>query len=242
MRLAGRAALLAVACAASAARADSHEDRERREREERAEHRQDRSGAAPLDDEGLYAMGAILGSRVANYGLSPKELAQVQKGFADAAAGRKLKLKDPDLEEWGPKVDAMLQSRGNPQLFREKERGKKLADAEAREPSAERLPEGLVFRSLRAGEGESPKVTDRVRVKYEGRTADGKVFDSSNGAEVPVDKVVRCWTMALPKMKVGGKARFVCPSSLAYGDQGRPPQVPAGGTVIFDVELLSIVK
>jgi FKBP-type peptidyl-prolyl cis-trans isomerase FkpA len=238
--------VLIAVLVATAARADSQEERERREHAEHHEREQGHAGQGKdrpaLDDQGLYAMGAILGTRVAVYGLSAKELARVQKGFADAASGKKLKLDDPDLEEWGPKVDAMMQSRGNPQLFREKERGKKIADAEAREPSAERLEGGLVFRSLQAGEGASPKATDRVRVKYEGRTADGKVFDSSNGAEVPVDKVVRCWTLALPKMKVGGKARLVCPSSLAYGDQGRPPQVPAGGTVVFDVELLSIVK
>jgi FKBP-type peptidyl-prolyl cis-trans isomerase FkpA len=229
---AARAVVVAL-LAATAARADSHEDRERAEAH-------DRDAARPSDAETLYAMGAILGSRVTTYHLSPKELERVKRGFADAAAGRKLDLRDPDLEEWGPKVDTLLQSRGNPQLFREKERGRKLA--EAREPSAERLPGGGVFRSLRSGTGESPKTTDRVRVKYESRTADGKVFDSSNSAEVPVDKVVRCWTLALPKMKVGGKARLVCPSSLAYGDEGRPPQVPAGGTVIFDVELLSIAK
>jgi FKBP-type peptidyl-prolyl cis-trans isomerase FkpA len=162
---AARAVVVAL-LAATAARADSHEDRERAEAH-------DRDTARPSDAEALYAMGAILGSRVTTYHLSPKELERVKKGFADAAAGRKLDLRDPDLEEWGPKVDTLLQSRGNPQLFREKERGRKLAEAEAREPSAERLPGGGVFRSLRNGTGESPKTTYRVRVKYESRTADG---------------------------------------------------------------------
>lgn len=91
------------------------------------------------------------------------------------------------------------------------------------------------------GEGASPTPTDRVRVKYEGRTTDGKVFDSSDSAEVPLDKVVRCWKIAVPRMRIGGKARLTCPSSAAYGDQGRPPQVPGGGAVVFDIELLAVV-
>lgn len=230
-------ASLALVLLASAARAESPEER-RRSSAGSKEHGEAKSG----DDELIYAMGAILGTRAANYGFSEKELQRLQRGFADAAAGRKLKLADPDLEEWGPRVDGMLQRRGNPQLSREKERGRKVAEAEARESGAARLEGDAVFRTLVAGAGESPKPTDRVRVRYEGRTADGKVFDASESADVPVDKVVRCWTLALPKMKVGGKARVVCPSSLAYGDQGRPPQVPGGGTVVFDIELLSIAR
>ncbi len=238
--------VLAVAFAAAAARAESPGEREREKKEEQERERpgaqREHGEAKPGDDEILYAMGAILGARAGSYGFSAKELARVQRGFADASAGRKLKLKETELEEWGPRVDAMLQRRGNPRLAGEKARGLKIAEAEAKEGGAETLEGGLVFRSLSPGEGESPKATDRVRVKYEGRTSDGKVFDSSAGAEVPIDKVVRCWTLGLPKMKVGGKARLVCPSTLAYGDQGRPPQVPGGGTVVFDIELLAILK
>jgi FKBP-type peptidyl-prolyl cis-trans isomerase FkpA len=200
------------------------------------------AGAARAgEDETLYAMGAILGQRARGYGFSAKELARIERGFADAAAGRELKLKDRDLEEWGPRVDALLQKRGNPRIAAEKERGLALAMAEAKEPGAEKLGDGMVFRLLRAGEGENPRPTDRVRVKYEGRTADGKAFDSSSGADVPLDGVVRCWTLGVPRMKPGAKARLVCPSALAYGDQGRPPQVPAGGTVVFDIELLAVL-
>jgi FKBP-type peptidyl-prolyl cis-trans isomerase FkpA len=50
--------------------------------------------------------------------------------------------------------------------------------------------------------------------------------------------VIPCWTEGVQKMKVGGKAKFVCPSSLAYGDMGRPGVIPPGATLVFDVELL----
>jgi FKBP-type peptidyl-prolyl cis-trans isomerase FkpA len=235
IRVAVFAALLSFA-----ARAESHEEKEREERQHEGQGA--RGQAQPGDDDLLYALGALLGHRVQDYGFSARELARIERGFADAAAKRPLKLAEPDMEELGPKVDAMLQRRGNPRIAAEKQRSATLLAAEAKEAGATLLPEGAVLRVLRPGQGESPKRGDRVHVKYEARTADGKVFDSSQGADVPLDGVVRCWSVGLPRMKVGAKARLVCPSTLAYGDQGRPPQVPGGAAVVFDIELLSIVR
>ena len=113
---------------------------------------------------------------------------------------------------------------------------------EAKEKGAQKLATGVVVRTLQPGEGPSPAASDRVKVKYEGRLLDGKVFDSSEGTEFPLNRVIGCWTEGVQKMHVGEKARLVCPSSTAYGDQGRPPQIPGGATLVFDVELLSIGK
>jgi FKBP-type peptidyl-prolyl cis-trans isomerase FkpA len=194
------------------------------------------------DSETLYAAGAVLGQRLQMYRFSAAELARIQRGFADAAAGRPLRLREKDLEEWGPKIDAMLQRRGNPKLSAAKQQGAAFAATEAKQGDARRLDGGVVLRTLRPGEGETPKAGDRVRVKYQGRTVDGAVFDPERVAEVPLAGVVRCWSIALPNLKVGATARLICPSSTAYGDQGRPPQVPGGATVVFDVELLAIVR
>lgn len=243
MKLLVPCALLVFAAAARAQAPKETMEREARERGER-EHQQSapRGKAAPGDDEALYALGAILGARVSGYGLSAKELARVQRGFSDAAANRKLDLRDPDLEEWGPRVDAMLQRRGNPAIAAEKERGRRLAREQAKAAGSSALPSGIVLVPLRQGEGPRPAAGDRVRVNYEGRLPDGTRFDGSDGAEFRLDRVIACWTEAVQKMSVGGKARLICPSATAYGDQGRPPQIPGGATLIFDVELLAIVR
>ncbi len=247
-----RLALCASLALALAARAQQQpveqEQREREEREARErgqrEHREqaEHGKAAPGDDETLYALGALLGTRINGYGLSARELERVQRGFADAAANRKLKLRDPDLDGWGPRVDAMLQRRGNPRIASEKERGQKLADQESRRPGAERLPAGIVVVLERRGDGPRPAATDRVRVKYEGRLVDGSRFDGNDSAEFRLDQVIPCWTQGVQRMQVGGRARLVCPSASAYGDQGRPPQIPGGATLVFDVELLGIAR
>ena len=120
-----------------------------------------------------------------------------------------------------------------------------LEDA-ARKPGAKRTESGLVFRELKAGEGESPAATDTVRVHYAGTLVDGKEFDSSikrgQPAEFPLNRVIPCWTEGLQLMKIGGKAQLVCPASIAYGPQGRPPVIPGGATLVFEVELLGIKR
>jgi FKBP-type peptidyl-prolyl cis-trans isomerase FkpA len=119
-------------------------------------------------------------------------------------------------------------------------------ESAAREQGATRTPSGLIFRDLTPGQGESPSATDTVRVHYAGTLVDGKEFDSSikrgQPAEFPLNQVIPCWTEGLQRVRVGGKARLVCPSTIAYGAQGRPPVIPGGATLVFEVELLGISR
>jgi FKBP-type peptidyl-prolyl cis-trans isomerase len=77
-------------------------------------------------------------------------------------------------------------------------------------------------------------------VKYTGRLRDGRVFDARE-AEFPLNGVIPCWTEGVGRVKVGGKAKLVCPSDIAYGNAGRPPVIPPGAALTFEVELLEIV-
>jgi FKBP-type peptidyl-prolyl cis-trans isomerase FkpA len=105
-------------------------------------------------------------------------------------------------------------------------------------PGAVRTPSGLVYRELRAGTGTSPIATDTVKVNYRGTLVDGKKFDSNDGIKFPLNGVIPCWTEGVQKMKVGGKAELVCPSIIAYGANGMPPDIPGGATLVFEIELL----
>lgn len=104
---------------------------------------------------------------------------------------------------------------------------------------------GLVFRSLTEGKGAAPAATDTVRVHYRGTFPDGREFDSSykrgEPASFPLNRVIKCWTEGLQRMKVGGKARLTCPASIAYGERGAGSDVPPNSILHFEVELLGVV-
>lgn len=106
------------------------------------------------------------------------------------------------------------------------------------------LPSGVIFESLQAGSGASPKATDTVKVNYRGTLTDGKEFDSSykRGQPIsfPLNRVIPCWTQAVQLMKPGGKARVTCPPETAYGSRGAGAAVPPNATLIFEIELLGI--
>jgi FKBP-type peptidyl-prolyl cis-trans isomerase FkpA len=112
-------------------------------------------------------------------------------------------------------------------------------------PGAVVTDSGLVFQSLKEGDGASPAATDVVKVHYRGTFTDGKEFDSSfkrgQPASFPLNRVIKCWTEGVQKIKVGGKARLTCPAAIAYGERGTPGgPIPPNAVLQFEVELLGI--
>ena len=118
-------------------------------------------------------------------------------------------------------------------------------DKAAAEKGAVKTASGLVYQSMKEGSGAQPKDTDTVRVHYRGTFPDGKEFDSSfkrgQPAEFPLNRVIKCWTEGVQKIKVGGKAKLTCPPELAYGERGAGGgAIPPNATLQFEVELLAI--
>jgi FKBP-type peptidyl-prolyl cis-trans isomerase FkpA len=195
------------------------------------------------DDKTLYALGLVLGRNIQVFNLTAKELDMVKAGLTDGVTKKKAAV---DVDAYRPKIDALARGRAGATAEQEKGRSKSAIEAAAREPGAIKTPSGMVIRTTKPGNGPSPAATDRVKVHYEGHLTDGTVFDSSRKrgepATFPLNGVIKCWTEGVGRMKVGEQATLTCPSDLAYGDNGRPPTIPGGATLIFDVELLEIVK
>jgi FKBP-type peptidyl-prolyl cis-trans isomerase FkpA len=101
-----------------------------------------------------------------------------------------------------------------------------------------------VYKSLREGKGAQPAATDTVQVHYRGTLPNGTEFDSSykrnEPTSFPLNRVIKCWTDGVQRMKVGGKAQLTCPPELAYGSRGAGGVIPPNATLLFEIELLAI--
>jgi FKBP-type peptidyl-prolyl cis-trans isomerase FkpA/FKBP-type peptidyl-prolyl cis-trans isomerase FklB len=203
------------------------------------------AGPDPTTDEQktLYALGIAMSQQISGFNLSEAELEMVKTGLTDGVLRRPPKA---DLQTYGPKLQELQQKRMAAVAENEKKAGQAYLDKAAAAQGAKKTPSGLVITTVKPGTGESPKATDKVKVHYHGTFTDGTVFDSSvqrgEPATFPLNGVIKCWTEGVQLMKVGGKSRLVCPSDLAYGERGAPPRIKPGSTLVFEVELLEIVK
>jgi FKBP-type peptidyl-prolyl cis-trans isomerase FkpA len=189
------------------------------------------------EEKTIYALGLSIAGSLSPFDLSPHELELIQQALKDAAAGKPAL----ELKTWGPKIEPLAQARSGRVAERQKTGSKAYLEKAAAAPGAVKTDSGLVYRELRAGTGASPLATDTVKVNYRGTLINGVEFDSSHEPiQFALNGVIRCWTEGVQKMKVGGKAMLVCPSDLAYGDQGRP-SIPGGAALVFEIELLGIV-
>ena len=195
-----------------------------------------------------YAIGVDVGSTLKRQALDvdPNVLSL---GIKDVLSNGKLLLTEKELRD-------TLTNLQKEQMAKQSERNQKLAETNKKSGEAfladnkkkegvVTLPSGLQYKIIKAGTGAFPKAADTVTVNYKGTLVDGTEFDSSykRGEPVtfPVGGVIPGWTEALQKMKVGSKWQLFIPASLGYGDKGAGNVIGPNATLIFEVELISIL-
>lgn len=190
----------------------------------------------------LYAIGTVIARQLSVFNLTPSELELIKQGLTDAVTGKK-----PLVDEAGytAKIQELATARRNAQGEKLAAEAKEYVEKAAKEKGAVKAASGMIYLPLNEGKGSSPKATDKVKVNYRGTLVNGQEFDSSykrgQAAEFPLNQVIPCWTEGLQMMKAGGKAKLICPAEIAYGKTGSGA-IPPNATLVFEVELLDIVK
>ncbi len=206
------------------------------------------ASAAPTTvpmDKVSYFIGRNFGEQFKGQGIAIDVTALVE-GIKSGLGGEKPKFTQEELM-------AAMQSFENSMREKEAQRGqaskavgdKFLAD-NGKKKGITTTASGLQYEVIKAGDGPKPVATDKVNVHYHGTLISGKVFDSSVERGQPitfgVQEVIKGWTEALQLMPVGSKWRIYIPSQLAYGEQGAGGDIGPNEALIFDVELIGIVK
>jgi len=206
-------------------------------------------------DKASYAVGISMGTGLHRQGV-PVDAAIVARGLKDAMAGTKPLLTDDEMKavltqlqnDVRQKMQAQqqeMQAKAHEAAAPARKEGEAFLAANKTKEGVVTLPSGLQYKILKVGTGPKPTASDKVSCNYRGTLIDGTEFDSSykggKPIEFPVSGVIHGWTEALQLMPVGSKWQLFIPSDLAYGDPGRPG-IPPGATLVFEVELMSIVE
>ena len=190
----------------------------------------------------LYALGLAINQSLNNFTLSETEFEIVKSGLTDGFLKRPPKV---DLKSYGVKISQLQEARASVIAEAEKKAGAAYLAKIAAESGTKKTESGAIVKTIKEGIGVTPKATDMVKVYYQGTLIDGTLFDDSvkpgEPATLRVHEMSKCWVEGIQQIKVGGKSRLICPSSLAYRDKGLPPLIKPGATLVFDIELLEII-
>lgn len=208
------------------------------------------SGLVSTQDSVSYSIGLFMAQNLKQQGISDLNNALLMRGLEDALKGQPTQLTQ---EQAGQVMNGFMQKQmaiRNAEGMKASAENKKIGNAFLTENKTKAgvvtTPSGLQYLVEKEGTGAKPTATDRVKVHYTGKLLDGKVFDSSvergQPAEFGVNEVIKGWTEALQLMPVGSKWKLFIPAELAYGDRGAGADIKPGSTLVFDVELLDIVK
>lgn len=190
-----------------------------------------------------YALGVNIGKSLKNSGIQNIDATDFAKGMNDVLSGNSLDIPESEARELLNDYFKKLQEE---RMRKNKTEGKQFLEENAKKEGIITTESGLQYQILTKGKGETPKASDRVKVHYHGTLINGTVFDSSVQRGEPavfgVTQVISGWVEALQLMPVGSKWRLFIPHKLAYGAQGAGEMIQPFSTLIFDVELIEIVK
>ncbi|MBO9570983.1 MAG: FKBP-type peptidyl-prolyl cis-trans isomerase [Chitinophagaceae bacterium] len=201
---------------------------------------------APVMKNALDSFSYALGLSMANFykeqGIENINLTLVNKALNDVKAG-KPKFDEAQINN---AIMSYMQTAKSAKAAGEKKLSQAFLDSTKQLPGVVTLPSGLQYKVITEGTGPKPGPSDKVKVHYHGKLRTGKVFDSSvergQPIELSVNGVIPGWTEALQLMPVGSKWTLYIPSDLGYGDNGAGADIKPGSALVFDVELLEIVK
>lgn len=190
-----------------------------------------------------YALGLSLGSNLANSGFSSLIFSDLSKGIQDVLEQGELEMSFEEAQNVINEYFTELQAKVSEQAIKE---GKAFLEENSKRSEVVTTDSGLQYEVLTEGSGETPKASDQVKVHYHGTLLDGRVFDSSvergEPATFGVTQVISGWVEALQLMPVGSKWKLFIPSNLAYGERGASEMIGPHTTLVFEVELLDVVK
>jgi FKBP-type peptidyl-prolyl cis-trans isomerase len=193
-----------------------------------------------FDKEASYALGMNIGANLAVDGIIPNS-EEFLKGMKDVISGGKTRFtEDEAIQKIQAAYSVMLEKRGNESM----QEGINFLVENGKKPGIITTSSGLQYEVIKEGSGAKPSASDVVKVQYEGKLIDGITFDSSYSGppvEFPLNQVITGWTEGLQLMSVGSKYKFYIPSELGYGPGGAGP-IPPNSVLIFEVELLDIIK
>jgi FKBP-type peptidyl-prolyl cis-trans isomerase FklB len=205
---------------------------------------------ANANDSLSYGIGMNIAQSFKQQGLNNVNTAAVARGLNDALKGSATQLTQDQamavMNAFMQKQYAAKQAESSKAAEGNKKIGMAFLAENKTKPGVVTTESGLQYSVEKEGTGAKPTPNDKVKVHYTGKLIDGKVFDSSvergQPAEFGVTQVIKGWTEALQLMTVGSKYKLYIPSDLAYGDRGAGADIGPGATLVFDVELLDIVK
>ena len=184
-----------------------------------------------------------LGQQLRAMGVTDINKEDFDEAVHAAFDGKETKL---SLEDANKIIQEYLQELTEKKAAEIKAVGQKFLEENKKNANVKETASGLQYVVEKEGTGAQPSATDEVTVHYTGKLLDGTVFDSSvnrgEPATFPLNRVIPGWTEGVQLMKEGAKYTFFIPSDLAYGPQGVPNAIPPHSTLIFDVELIKVVK